>query len=389
MATQRNIKAYTAALVGDPDSSELNAVMAALARAVPASARIVAGDYLEKKNLADRTKTFHIACYADDSLLDLINCPLTFRNVAGAVYQSDRIAWVVRPDELGDNLKRAIAACPIFGVRSHIVVINTGGLPSDLRDPDLLEVMVAETRDVFDSQRMPIESSLTVNVSGLNEAAESASGVEGLAAYLLQNWLSPRMPAGVTSERALIAVEQSYSVSGPSGKPARAGYGPVRGRSVSVGQTLTLLTISGSSYQVRISELQEFGQGVSEAVVGSSAAILLHSAPKDRPKVGDILTDQPERFQVTEDLSIELSLLPGEFAAQALGSLNGLDLCIGMACVSCKVTGFGANDQDPGKGRVSLRSPVPIAALPGQPVLAGTGSDIIGWGVIEGVSRNG
>ncbi|MDQ6700420.1 MAG: hypothetical protein M3Z36_09565 [Acidobacteriota bacterium] len=386
---QRTVRAYTAALIGDPDSSSVSAVMGVLAKAMPASARIVAGDYLERKNLADRTKTFHIGCYAGDSLLDLINCPLTFRNIASALYQSDRIAWVIRPDELGDNLKRAIAAAGVFGVRSHVVVVNTGGLPADLRDPDLLEVMVAEVREAFGNLGTPIESSLTVDVSGPDQSAESPQGVGDLAAYLLQNWLVPRLPAGVTSERPLIAVEQSYSVSGPSGKPARAGYGPVRGRPVAIGQTLTLLTVGGSSDQVRIAELQEFGQGVSEAVVGSSAAILLQSAPKDRPKAGDILTDQPERFQVTEDLSIELSVLPGEFAAQALGSLNGLDICIGMACVSCKVTGFSANDGDPRKGRVSLRSPVPIPTFPGQPVLAGTGADIVGWGVVDGVSRNG
>jgi translation elongation factor EF-Tu-like GTPase len=383
VTTQRIARAYTVALIGDPESSAVSAVMGVLARAVPTSAKIVAGDYLDKKNLADRAKAFHIGCYVGDSLIDLINCPLTFKNIAATLHQADRIAWVIRPDEVGDNLKRAIAAAAVFGVRSHVLVVNTGCLPSDLRDPDLLEIMTAEARDVFESLSTPIESCFTVDVNGVDHSAESAHGVEALAEYLVQNWLSPRVPVGATSERTLVVVEQSYSVSGPSGKPARAGYGPVRGRSVVVGQSLTLLTVGGSSDQVRISELQEFGQGVGEAPAGSSAAILFHSAPKDRPKVGDILTDQPNQFQMSQDLSADLCLLPGEFAAQALGSLSGLEVCIGTACVSCKVTGFSANDQDLSKGCVTMRTPVSVPVFAGQPVLAGNGSNIVAWGFLE------
>ncbi|MCL4486941.1 MAG: hypothetical protein M1570_02270 [Chloroflexi bacterium] len=382
MATQRNSKAYTAALVGDADSSGVNAVMGLLGRALAANARVVSGDYLDRKNLADRHTTFHIGIYNSDGLVDLMNCPVTLRNLSATLNQADRLVWIIRPDDLNASLKRSILAAIPFDIRSHLVVFNTAGLSPDLKDPELLEVMAAEARDFFESSRLSVEAWLTVDAPSPDPAVES-SGVDALASYLLTNWVRPRHAPSGHPGAAILSVEQSYNVSGHSGKPTRAGYGPVRGGSVAVGQMLDLLMVGGSTDQVRVAEIQEFGQSIAEATVGSSAAVLFQSAPKDRPKVGDVLTDQPAHFQFASDFSLDLSLLPDELFAQALGSLNGLDVCIGMACVSCKVLAIQASAQDPTKGTISLRSPVSVPFVAGQATLAGNGAQIIGWGVVE------
>jgi hypothetical protein len=382
-------KAYTTALAGDPESSSVGLLTAALANAVGAFGRVAAGDYLDRKNLADKTKAFHIGCYRREALIDLITCPLTLRNAGIALAQADRIVWVIRPDSLTDNLKLALAASASFGARSHVIALNAGGLPADLAsDPDLIQVMEAEIRELFETHEVPVDFAVNVSMGGPQDMTDSADTVSGLASYLFDQWLEPAHRSEALTGSTYVGVEQCYGVSSPAGKPVRVGYGPVRGRSVSLGQTLTLLGAGGGREQVRVAELQEFGESVTEAVCGSSAAILLHGAPKDRPKSGEWLTDHPENFFEGDQISVDSSVLQGQSSADTLASLNGLDLCVGLTSLPCKIIDFAQDDRYPQRGHLRLRSSVNLAAFAGEPVIFGHGQTILGWGQVLGDSGN-
>ena len=375
--------AYTVAVIGDADAGALHAVTEALAAAVASDAtsgRVVAGDYLEKTGRDDPGASFHIGCFRDDAVVDVLKCPASLRNLAGALGQLARIVWVVCPGEISDNLKTAMTVSRTLGVSSHALLSNLAKLDPELADDEeLVEVLGLETGELLDTAGIDTVVSLEVSIDGSDAAAEAAS-LGPLAKWLFDSWPEAPAAAGASSGAATLAVESSYGVQGPGGKPVRVAFGPISGGTIATGDELTLLGGDAEPSRATVSEVQLFGEKIDAAPANASAALMLYGA---KPKTGQILTAAPDRCPVSRDAELKLVVGPGKSAAELLSASPSLELHFGFSVVFAQVTRLTPEAGDDRAANLSVRIDREVALADRQPVCVGSGADLVAGGWLE------
>lgn len=374
-------RAYTAALVGDPRSAALHAVTEALALAVGAWGRSIAGDYLEKVGRDDPGASFHIGCFVGDALVDLIKCPATAGNLAAALSQAARVVWVACPDEIGGDLRAALAAASALGIQSHGLVLNSARLdPEVAADEELLGVLALETDELLADLSIDPELRLAVSIGGERSAAEAES-LGALVSWLFDSPPAAAAAAGDGETSSTLEVERSYGVQGPAGRPSRVAFGPVTGRAIAAGDRLTLLGGGAEGTEVAVSEVQLFGEKVDRAPANASAALLLHGAPKGEPKTGQVLTSDPGRYRAALAAELEVAVAPGRTAAEELAGAPALELHFGFGTVSAQVTRFTPDERAPRMAQLAVKLDREAVLAPRRPVLVVAGSRLVagGW----------
>ena len=360
------MKAHTTALIGD-GTGKLRAVTRALLDAIAVSGRVVAGDYLDSSG--SDSDLFHAGCFRGDTLVDLIHCPSDVRNLSVALSQVQRILWVLCPGDISESLKSAIAASPTFGVASHALVLNSAGLDPELaEDEELTEVMELETCEVFEESQIEAELTVRVEIDGKGES--EAESVKPLA-----SWLFDTAPSDSAGGAPTLFVERCYGVKGH-----RVAFGPVQGGSIANGDKLTLVGHDTEPVELRVAEVQVFGEQAAQAHAAASAALLLHGAPKDQPKTGHALTADPALFSLTDEMTIEARVAPGKSAGENLAGLAGLEIHLGCAQASAHVLELTLDDSDLRAARLVVKTDRQVAHLDRQPVLLGNGTDLLAYG---------
>jgi hypothetical protein len=376
-------RAYTAAIVGDPATSELGPFVAALAESISSFGEVVSGDYLEKKNLSDKLRLFHIGCYHDDLLVDVIHCPLTFKNFAVAAAQASRLVWVIRPDQIVRNHRCAIELARAFDVPSAVLACNMWGIDEEyLADEEMSALLEEEAQQLLAAAQITPDLTVTTCLGSGGNAAQQTTELAELAQHLFDHERVPQVTE--TDDPTLMLVEQCYSVKGPGGKPARVAYGAVKGRSLVAGELLNIPGLDDGTKAFRVSEIQQFGENVREVCPGSSASLMFHGAPKDLPRAGQLLASKPADFVVTDELRLEVSVLRGESIAQIVAGNPTLELAAGPTCVSAKLVELNEATDDPGMGVLQLKLSTPLPATANQHVMLGRDLEILAWGTVHG-----
>ena len=274
--------AYTLAVVGDLEAGRINAVTSALAESIRSFGSVESGDYLDRKNLSGSSKVFHIGCRHDETLIDLINCPLNANNLAIAFCQADRIVWVVQPDEISPILPLAVGASVSFGIQSHSMILNMAGVDAESVDDDeLMALMEADVLEMFEQHDTTIDQTVNISVADISAAASAAPELEPFAKSLfasVPDSNSADVPQSGPS--AVLQVEQCYGVKGPAGKPVRVAFGPIHGKPIETGDSLFLVGAGDGADSLRVTEIQLFGEKVKQAPPRASAALMLHGAAK-------------------------------------------------------------------------------------------------------------
>lgn len=373
-------KGYTVAFVGPSRSIALGAAVSAVVRNLELSGQVFAGDHLAPKNLTSLSALFHIGCQIDDLLLDIIACPVSLSNLAVTLAQAHRVAWVIAGDNRDRAIDRAVRAALSHGVEHHAVVLDTASVEEDvLADEDLVQLMTAEATELFEATAL--EAFVSTKLDSLEDPA-AAADLKALATLMTGPWAAAadHEPGDAP---VILSIERCYSVKGPTGQPAKSAYGAVRGARLKVGQVLSLLGSPVEPEQLRVFQIELFGQRSSTAPSGVSAAALVQGVSKGAPKIGQVITDAPDGFDLTKLVTVDLEVEPGRSSLEMLEIGRPIELCAGPVQVTATLSALTPDEGDPAGGRATLHLSNEIVVSRGQPVLLGSGSAMTAWGRIH------
>jgi len=371
---------YSLAVLGE-QHSDVNALTYALAQRINEFAEVVSGDYLDTKKLSGYVEPFHIGCYRNNLLIDLINCPITLTNLSVSLIQAVRLVWVIAAGEISDNLNNAIAASAMMGISDHVVVLNTARLDANvLEDEELLSVAVLEVNDIFTYHGIQPRHITMMSVGRIGDSFFGRSELDVLTRFLFSDIPDVR----ATPEYPLMHIEHCYTISGPRGSYVRIAFGPVCGGEIKVGQTLALLGFDPKPYEVRIADLEQFGKKTRAAKAGGSAAVMLHSVPKNLPKVGQVLTGQLADFALLDDFTVSITVQTSRSAVEAIGRWEGIEVYAGLAHASAFILDAQPDKRRENQASVRLRLETKLPLSAKEPILLGNGADILAWGRFVG-----
>ncbi|MFW6075965.1 MAG: selenocysteine-specific translation elongation factor [Chloroflexota bacterium] len=282
---------------------------------------------------------------ASVSIVDVPGHERFIKNMLAGVGGIDAALLVIAADEGPmPQTTEHLAILDLLEIRSAIVAVTK----ADLVEPEWLDLVVEETRDVIAGTS--IEGAPVLPVS-----AHTGEGLDELVARL-EEVLTSNESRDVRG-RARLPVDRVFSV---------AGFGTVVtgtlvGDSLRVGQAVEILP-QGSPARIR--GLQTHGETVDVANPGSRTAINLSGVDRTNVRRGDVVT-VPHWMSATSMLDARLRLI--DDAPRALEQNDPVDFFVGASERSAHVTLLDSEQIAPGSsGWVQIRFDDPVPDVDGD-----------------------
>ncbi|MFD7512484.1 elongation factor Tu [Streptomyces sp. NPDC059853] len=232
--------------------------------------------------------------------------------VTGAAQLDGAILVVSATDGVMPQTAEHVLLARQVGVE-HIVVAMT---MADIGDPDLIDLVELEVRELLTAHGYAGELLPVVRVSGLGALRGEARWSAAIEALLDAVDTFVPLPERYVDAPFLLPVENVLTITGRG----TVVTGAVERGTVRIGDRVQL--VGGSGTETVVTGLETFGKPMADARAGDNVALLLRGVPRDAVRRGDIVA-LPGSVTPRRTFTAETRLLPAAEGGRRTGVTSG------------------------------------------------------------------